>query len=557
LSADRARFAAAHARWLVAARPSLRRFRRALREPLAAQERALERILARTAGSEYGRRHGLAAVRSLREYQERVPIVVPDLLAPDIASMLGGRPGVLTTEPVVAFERTTGTTGGARHVPYTQGLLEELSSALLPWMADTWLRDPALLLGGAYWSVSPMAATRETTACGVPIGFEEDVQYFGALGPALQRVLLAPPGLARIDDVETCRYVTLRFLVQDTHLRFASVWHPSFLDLLADALHAHGEWLVADVRDGTLRPPTPLPPDLAAAFGRHLRARPRRAHRLASLAARDGGLRPEAVWPHLRVVSCWADGAAAPHAAALARRFPQARVQPKGLLATEGVVSIPWGAGPGAVLAVSSHVLEFVDDEAPEARPRLAHELEQGRTYSVLLTTSGGLHRYALGDRVRVVGRTAATPRIEFLGRERLVSDLCGEKLHEAAVGAALRAALAETGAVPAFTLLAPEAGAPPSYALFVECAELPAAALRRVAGRLDRELSGNPHYAYCRRLGQLGAVRPFAVRRHGTRAYLERLAGEGQRSGTVKPAALSARSGWSERFEGAFVDAP
>ncbi len=554
----RASFAAAHARLLAAADPHLRRFERALGGPLAAQEAALARILARSAASEYGRRHGLGHVRCLREYQERVPIVSYEDLASDVASMLKGRPGVLTSDLVVAFERTTGSTGGgARHVPYTQGLLDELSAALLPWMADTWLRDPALMLGGAYWSVSPMASAHAATAGGVPIGFEEDVQYFGALGPKLQRVLLVPPGLAGIADVETCRYVTLRFLVQDTHLRFVSVWHPSFLDLLADALHGHAQRLIDDVGRGTLTPPAPLPGDLASALGRRLRPRPRRALRLAHLAARDGGLRPEAVWPHLRLVSCWADGAAAPYAAALGRRFPQARVQPKGLLATEGVVSIPWGEGPGAVLAVLSHVLEFVEEAEPAARPRLVHELEQGRTYSVLLTTSGGLHRYAMGDRVRVVGRTAETPRVEFLSRESFVSDVCGEKLYEAAVREALQAALRETGAAPAFALLAPEAGSPPSYTLFVECAGLTGAALTRIALRLDRELQDNPQYAYCRRLGQLGAVRPFAIRRHGTRAYLDRLAGEGQRAGTVKPAVLSARNSWSERFEGNFVEAP
>jgi len=36
------------------------------------------------------------------------------------------------------------------------------------------------------------------------------------------------------------------------------------------------------------------------------------------------------------------------------------------------------------------------------------HELERGRLYSVILTTGGGLYRYALGDVVTVVGRVGA-----------------------------------------------------------------------------------------------------------------------------------------------------
>ena len=553
--AERAAYLAAHARWLTAALPRVLAFRRALRRPRRAQEAVLARILAGNASCDYGRRHGFAGVRSLREYQDRVPVVRYEDLAGDVAAHAYGRPGVLTSEPVVAFEKTTGSTAASKHVPYTASLLRELQSAVLPWMADLYRRRPALLLGGAYWSVSPLAAGAERTPGGVPVGFEDDLQYFGALGPALARVMLAPPGLARIADVETCRYATLRFLLESEALRLISVWHPSFLVLLEDALDAHAERLIEDVRQGTLRPPTPLLPEVHQALERRLRPRPERAARLRWCWGRDGKLTAEAAWPHLQVVSCWADAAAAPYAAELARRHPGALLQPKGLLATEGVVSVPWGTGPGSVLAVTSHVLEFVDEEAPGERPRLADELEDGRRYSVLITNGGGLYRYALGDVVRVVGREEATPRVEFVGRGRQVSDLFGEKLHESRVREVVEAALHEAALAPSFALVAPEAGAPPAYALFLECADLPEGALSRVVHRVERELLEGHHYAYCRRLGQLGPLRGFRVRAGGARAYFERLVAAGQRAGTVKPALLSAETGWSERLDGGFVE--
>ena len=56
----------------------------------------------------------------------------------------------------------------------------------------------------------------------------------------------------------------------------------------------------------------------------------------------------EALWPRLVLVSCWADAAASDSAASLRRRLPHARLQPKGLLATEGVVSLPLLAGAGS-----------------------------------------------------------------------------------------------------------------------------------------------------------------------------------------------------------------
>lgn len=551
-------YPAAHARWLAAAVPCWRAFRRAIDAPRAAQEALLARILGRNAACDYGRRHGFARVRSLREYQERVPVVRWDDVAGAVGAVCDGRPGVLTCEPAIAVEKTTGSTAAAKYVPYTAGLLGEFQAALLPWLADVYRRQPSLLLGGAYWSVSPMAAKRERTAGGLAVGFEEDVQYFGDLGPAFRRVLLTPSGLARIVDIDACRYVTLRFLLQSDDLRLVSIWHPSFLTLLEDAMQAHAERLVDDVRRGTLSPPTPIPPDARDGLMRGLRPRPVRAERLRRLLAVDGRLDPAALWPRLALISCWADGAAAPYAAELVRRHPHALVQPKGLLATEGVVSVPWGTGPGAVLAVASHVLEFVDEDAGDGgtRPRLADELEAGRTYSVLMTTSGGLYRYALGDRVRVVGREAGTPRVEFVGRERQVSDLFGEKLHEARVREVLEDALRDAGIAPSFVLVAPESGPPAAYALFLECPGLPEDSMQELVRRVERRLLEGHHYAYCRRLGQLGPLRGFRVRAGGHRGFVDRLAAAGQRAGGVKPALLSRETGWSGRLDGAFVEA-
>jgi GH3 auxin-responsive promoter len=545
---------AGHARWLAHAAPALRAFRRALRDPREAQEGVLRRILAANADSQYGRRHGFGRVRSMREYQERVPVASYDDLLPQVDEIARGGSGVLTAEPVVALERTTGSSGACKLMPFTESLLRELRAGVLPWMADLYLREPSLMLGGAYWSVSPLGAERERTPGGIPIGFEDDVQYLGHVGPALARVMLTPPGLARIPDLEACRYVTLRFLLEDSDLRLVSVWHPSFFALLLDAMAAHLDALVHDVERGTIACLPQVPEGLRAALQARVRPRPARAARLRKLLTRDGTLRPAAVWPHLRVVSCWADGAAAPYAADLARRLPQSRIQPKGLLATEGVVSIPWGHGPGAVLAVTSHVLEFVPEEG--GPPRRVDELERGGIYSVLLTTGGGLYRYALGDRVRVVGRAGATPRVEFVGRERHVSDLFGEKLHEARVRAVVDAALGEHGVAPVFVLVAPETGTPASYVLFVEGA-LSDGVLETVVRRVEDGLREGHHYAYCRRLGQLGALRGFRVRSGGAHAYLERLRERGQRAGSIKPALLSAESGWSRRFEGGFADLP
>src|SRR5208282_5190930 len=95
----------------------------------------------------------------------------------------------------------------------------------------------------------------------------------------------------------------------------------------------------------------------------------------------------------------------------LAAMFPRATIQPKGLIATEGFVSLPLWGRDGAALAIRSHFFEFLD--AVE-KSRLAHELSVGEEYSIVLTTGGALWRYRLHDRVKVMGFERECPLLKF-----------------------------------------------------------------------------------------------------------------------------------------------
>src|SRR5262249_53619828 len=158
---------------------------------------------------------------------------------------------------------------------------------------------------------------------------------------------------------------------------------------LMEALPGYWNALVADLSAGTFRPPRALPPRLRAALAPYARPRRRRAEELRSIGPRD----LVGIWPGLRLVSCWGDGHAALHRPALRRRRPGVRLQPKGLLATEACVSIPFA--DRAPVAARSHFFEFLEGDSP----RLAHELEEGGVYSVVVTTGGGFYRYCLEDR--------------------------------------------------------------------------------------------------------------------------------------------------------------
>jgi hypothetical protein len=242
------------------------------------------------------------------------------------------------------------------------------------------------------------------------------------------------------------------------------------------------------------------------------------------------------------VVSCWADAQATLPARDLQSRLPHVVIQSKGLLATEAFVSIPFrGLHP---VAIRSHFYEFADERGVA---KLPHELQAGESYSVVVTTGGGLWRYQLGDLLEVDGFVERTPSLRFLGRGANVSDCCGEKLAEGFVTRAIETACAVGGLVPRFAMLAPENEAGRwCYTLFIEGEAGAALALR-----LDTELRANPHYALCRDLGQLAPLQIFRLRPGAYKTFCAVAARERRRLGDVKPQSLSPRADWRRQFQG------
>lgn len=506
--------AIANTLWATSNLPAHLRFRRVLREPKTAQRKRLFAYLKANADTAFGRAHDFASIRTYEDFARRVPLADYGGLETWIKRIQAGEVNVLTRERVTHLVPTSGSSGARKLIPFTAGLQREFNAALGAWLVDLARQQSGILCGPAYWSVTPALRDAPPEASAVPIGFEADTAYLGGPRKWLADAAMAvPANVQQADSVEEFRYRTLLRLLRCRELRLISVWHPSFLTLLLDALPTRWERLLNDL--------------------------PERAWELREI----GPQCPERLWPKLRVISCWGDGAAELGLAELRRRFPNVHIQPKGLLATEAFVSLPFaGAYP---LAVTAHFFEFLDDAGHICLPE---QLNRGSEYQVVVTTAGGLWRYRLGDLVRVTGWLGQTPTLKFLGRNGNVSDCCGEKLSETFVAEVLRGIFLTGG--PRFALLAPDDSTEGcGYTLYLE-----GAASSDCAERLDAALCRNPHYAYCRQLGQLQAPRLFAISDRGYEAYAARLAARGARLGDIKPAALSQLDGWSDVFAGGYL---
>jgi hypothetical protein len=82
----------------------------------------------------------------------------------------------------------------------------------------------------------------------------------------------------------------------------------------------------------------------------------------------------------------------------------------------------------GGAAWLGGHVLEFVDERGGV---RWAWELEGGRQYRLVVTTSAGLVRYDLDDLVEVTGFAQRAPVLRFVRKGANVISVTGEKVTE------------------------------------------------------------------------------------------------------------------------------
>ncbi len=480
--------------WLLSVLPAWLRFQFALRYPGHAQRKVLQTILSKNAGSEALHNKHFHQMPT-RNYEE---------LWPDIRRIMQGAENILTSQPPLLLEPTGGSSAGTKLIPYTRALKKEFQRAIDPWIAGLFLKWPSLLLGRHYWCITP--STVEPRESVIPVGFDSDAAYLGRFQRYLaSRIFAVPPEIARSENRKHATFQTLVHLLDTPDLRFISVWHPSMLTHLLETLKERFDELLLSVT-------------------------PHRARKLRLI-----GCNPSLIWKKLKVISCWAGASCNPWIDQLKILFPQVVIQPKGLVATEGITSIPLGSTLD-VAAIRSHYFEFECEDSLKLIPLC--KVERGQTYHLILTTGGGLYRYRTNDRIEVTGFRHRTPCLRFLTRNNMTSDLFGEKISQAQ-------AERICGNLPCaftFAMIAPEPVEQTyRYALYIEAETVPP----EITAHLENGLCENYHYRHARNLGQLEQAVVHRVD-NGTRKVRCYMAGCGLREGDIKLTALRTETHWS-----------
>jgi hypothetical protein len=446
--------------------PTANRFLNLLKEPQAAQRSIQKKIFYRFSSSKYGNSLGIKAV----ENWSQIPIIkyqdIEDLIWQELAT----KKSLLTSEKIIFYEKTSGSRGPAKLIPYTNSLRSSFNQMFCIWAHDLIVKGLPLSTGKIYFCISPQIVNSTSDSSDSSVGLQDDSEYLDRwLKWLLSYFVILPAKVNQTPNVEEFKHSLAKTLLKTEDLEIISIWNPSFLKVHLDYIQTHQFRLHGELKNqiSAKRQTLLLEPQIPW---------------------------PE-IWPELKLISCWDSANAAEQAQFLRSLFPNVMVQGKGLLATEAPMTIPLIAAGGCVPLLNEVFFEFEDRHGKIYQ---LHELEIGSTYEIIISQKGGLYRYRIGDRIRVTHYYFNTPCLEFIGRTETTSDLVGEKLHEDFVSDVLGDLQLE-GTF--FKTLVPVTQPTPHYILLLDRANR---SVDLIAQELDEKLKRSHHYQYARLLGQL-----------------------------------------------------
>lgn len=440
------------------------------------QASKLRQYLYENSNTVFGKKHNFASIKNYKDFKQAVPVLEEySSLKPYIDQIAAGRSEILFPGKPLFIETTSGTSSEIKLIPYNKTLKVEFGKAVSAWMHDLNQMNPKIFSGKSYWSLSPALKDHGMSSGGIRIGTSGDSDYFDPISAFFLNQIFAVPGhVSRITDPHEFYIHTWSHLLTCKKLTFISVWSPHFLIRLLDFFTENLSEICYE--SGTTRA-------WADFIKRHMS---------------EGTFTLSLVFPDLKMISCWTQGQSKIWLKKLLRITGDIPIQGKGLLSTEGVVSIPVGMDQH-VLSFTSHFYEF---KGADNLVYTSEDLSIGNIYEAIITTGGGLYRYNSHDLVKCTGFFKTIPFLEFLGRSGHNSDLVGEKISETSVLDLFNRATENFPGIEALFLYTVKSETTAGYLLIIESDD--PSNSDTIVAFVESGLKQNPYYHQAIKSGQL-----------------------------------------------------
>lgn len=397
------------------------------------QEKFLFNLLREYQDTELGRYYQLHDIATIEQFQQRVPVLSYTDYIAYVERIAAGEKNMLTPDPVVYLNKTSGSTGKQKLIPVTRRFQN-----ILGWANLTSIGFLSKALRSRGTKFGPGLVINQASEPDITPGGIE----YGCAGPGVlrmnkflfQQVFVHPFEALKPTDTLTRSYLCLLFALNCATAAIAGNF-PMVILQACKILEDYAEDLIHDLQTGTLASWLQLDSPLRISLEAQHYAAPKRAAQLQDILQSEGKLTPISVWPNLAFYGTARGGTTDFYL----ERFPEYFGNTPGFgfvfSTAEGTFSMyPDVNVDGSVLAIETGFFEFVPPQEWEsAHPKtvLAQDVKVGELYRILMTNHSGFYRYDIGDVFEVVGFYEQTPLIVFRYRRGGILSSVTEKTTE------------------------------------------------------------------------------------------------------------------------------
>jgi len=412
-------------------------FEKAVINPCLIQQKLLLKILNKNKHTEFGKLYDFSGIHNETEFRNKIPIHNYENLSPFVEKIINGDKNVLISDNPLMFNITSGTSGTPKYIPITRESQKLTVQLMTQWLYQA-LTDHPKLLNGGILGISG-SAIEGFAPSGIPLGCASGMIYKN-LPWLLSQSYAIPYIVSEIEDYELKYYLMMRLAIASS-ISFVITPNPSTLIRLAEIGIKYQEMIINSIREGRLLNAqsdfSPNEKDWGIMKEIESKIKPdlERADFLNKLLNKYDRLIPSKYWPKIEMIGCWLGGSAGFQAKFLDEFYGEnVAKRDLGLLASEGSFSIPHKDNSlSGILAIQNNFYEFIPEEKiDEKKPPtlLSHELEVGKRYFTILTTTSGLYRYNINDIIEVTGFYKKTPKLSFVSKGQDMTNITGEKMH-------------------------------------------------------------------------------------------------------------------------------
>ncbi|MEM1391856.1 MAG: GH3 auxin-responsive promoter family protein [Cyanobacteria bacterium P01_D01_bin.116] len=417
-----------------AARLSKAIFVRKTRKTAICQEQFLLSLLKTHQETVFGKDNNFRDIKTVRQFQEKIPIQAYSGHEKYIERIARGEQNVLTSDPVVYFNQSSGSTGKQKLIPVTKRVRKvrsRVTQQSLGFMTDAAIKR-GLQIGKMLLTTS--IQIRDRTSGGIAYGTSSvgDLRNMDFL---YRQVFVHPYDALKPADSTARNYVCLLFALRNPQMRVIGANFPILALQLADYLERYAEDLIQDIETGKIASWLKLEPEVRLTLEQQFSQAPERAAELRSILQREGVLTPIMAWKNLSWIITARGGTSNFYFERFNQYFGDTPIFGGIYAASEATFGIYEDFNSdGTILAIDSGFFEFIpSDEWEKEQPNtvLAHEVTVGEYYRIIVTNYSGLYRYDIGDVVEIVGFYEQAPIIVFRHRMGGLLSATSEKTNE------------------------------------------------------------------------------------------------------------------------------